>query len=232
MAQKRRSAWSIWVRRSSGVAVLVFLASCQLAVPSALEVITCAPDGAVGPPNCPEGQVCWNGQCNPCQIGYCPAQPPAGGTDAGASGEGGAGEGGDAGAAGSGVIEGGRGGEAGVFGGSGGDAGQSGEAGNSGTGGGTGGGAAGDGGVGGAAGTGGSAGDAAGGGSGGDAGAVSAGTAGSAGDGGSAGSGGAPVPPGKLGEVCGDGDSCEMGLSCKALADWGKSGGKVCTRPC
>lgn len=163
MAQKRRSAWSVWVRRSSGVAVLVLLASCQLAVPSALEVISCAPDGAVGPPNCPEGQVCWNGRCNPCQVGYCPAQPPAGGTDAGASGEGGAGEGGDAGSAGSGVIEGGRGGEAGVFGGSGGDAGQSGEAGNS-SAGGTSGGAAGDGGagvggVGGTAGSGGSAGE-------------------------------------------------------------------------
>jgi hypothetical protein len=40
------------------------------------------------------------------------------------------------------------------------------------------------------------------------------------------------VPPGKLGEECGDGDSCEDGLFCRPLEDWGKSGAKVCTRAC
>lgn len=90
MAQPSRSFRVLWLQRVSGIFALGLLAACQLMIPANLEEISCAQDGVVGPPVCPENQVCWKQQCTPCKTGLCPGTPGFSGGSGGVAEEGGA----------------------------------------------------------------------------------------------------------------------------------------------
>ncbi len=93
-----------WGQRLLGLGFVALLGACELIVSSDLGEVGCpaANNGAIGPPVCPENQMCLGSKCTPCEGGRCvvggagsagaqgnQADQSAGGSDGGSGGAGG-----------------------------------------------------------------------------------------------------------------------------------------------
>jgi hypothetical protein len=98
-----------WVRGLVGLGLVALLGACELIVSADLGEVGCHKEdqNSVGPPVCPEEQVCRDTKCVPCTADLCPGQTGAssqastdtagaGGQPAASTSNGGAGQGGSA----------------------------------------------------------------------------------------------------------------------------------------